>query len=283
MKMKKFLFMGLMCSLPTMVFAKDFETKDGYVIPEAEYENLSKIHTEAYLYTMPYEEYQELLSYNLDYDSVNTTTKYIYTACNMITGECANNEISKAEYENSVYVPSPCLDTTVNTTYKMLTLTFLPDVDYGTAYVSLDNTWKIMPSVRSYDVSAVRFGNLTAIRGTEHGKQIYKKNGVYDYISYGASGTNINVQDNGFGISMNILDGSDVTEIETTISASLELDGIPAVVYGSYQHAIKDVSLSQSKNYTLGAGGLGSTIKFAGNIGDNYDKMLGVYDDILPY
>lgn len=282
MNKKRLLFLGLMLTLPVNALAKDFETKAGYTIPEADYQNLSKVHTDEYLYTMPYGRYEQLKSYNFDFSKAQTTTKYIYTACDLVTSECASKEISEQEYENSVYLPSPYLSTSIETTYKKLYLS-LTVGNNGTAHFILDNVWKKMPSVRSFDVMGVRLGNFSVVRGSEYGTQIYGSNGNNDTVNYAANGTNINVQDNGFGISMNLINDTSITLLQNSISAILSLDAKPAVIYGSYQHATEDVTLAQSKSYTIGSGGLGAVFKFSGSIGDKYDAMIGVYDNVKSY
>jgi hypothetical protein len=67
-------------------------------------------------------------------------------------------------------------------------------------------------------------------------------------------------------------------DIEAFVTANSQY----AKVYGSYQHAITNVSLLQSQSYVISAAGLGYVFNFATSIEDYYDGMGGV-DISLPY
>ena len=45
---------------------------------------------------------------------------------------------------------------------------------------------------------------------------------------------------------------------------------------GTYQHAQSNVTLDQSKNYSINANGLGGGVEFASSVRGNYDGMQGV-------
>lgn len=278
MDKKIIIFLIAILCLPISVFASDFETKAGFIIPEADYNNLRLIHSEPYIYTMSYDEYEYINSLGLLYDTVSTSETYVKTVYNKITNEAVNYEISEEEYNNVGYMPE-AYSAYYDTNYKHLVLNLTKRID-GTAYVSLTNVWKKIPATRSFDVIGVRLGNLTIHHGSEIGKQIYKLNGEYQSISYSASGTNIKYLHNGFGISMNIVD-SNITELTNDIGAILTIDAYPAVAQGSYQHSQSDVSLATSQNYTISAEGLGGVFKFIGNSGNTYDAMPGVRENIL--
>ena len=138
--------------------------------------------------------------------------------------------------------------------------------------------WKIMPAVRSFDVNGIRLSNMEVVNGTQQGKQVYTLNGTTDFVQYNFNGTNIKNLSNGFGISMNLLN-SNVTYLESTIDSSLGILAYPAGLFASYQHAIEDVSLATSQNYTIGVG-LGDVFVFNNGIGSKYDGMEGTYDFI---
>lgn len=50
----------------------------------------------------------------------------------------------------------------------------------------------------------------------------------------------------------------------------------PFQVYGTYQHAVKNISLSNSKKYTIGAGGMGDVLNFTSGYSSYYDNTGGV-------
>ena len=49
-----------------------------------------------------------------------------------------------------------------------------------------------------------------------------------------------------------------------------------AIIYGSYQHSQRNVTLSQSQNYVLSPNGLGGVIDFSSSVEKYYDGMGGV-------
>ena len=102
----------------------------------------------------------------------------------------------------------------------------------------------------------------------------------FSYVSYSWNGTNIVIQSNGFGISMNLIDSG--TKFYADIEAIVQASSQYAKVYGSYQHARLNVTLSDSQAYNISPAGLGSVFNFATSVEDYYDGMGGV-DISLPY
>lgn len=139
----------------------------------------------------------------------------------------------------------------------------------------LDTLWLKSPYIKSYDVIAIRTDDATVVEGTQRGIQAYiYSNGNVGYVNYSNGGTNMVKADNGFGISMNLVDDANTYEctIETTVTATTEW----ATVYGSYQHAATNVTLAQSKSYTISHNGYGKVINFATAVQNDYDGMQGV-------
>ena len=112
------------------------------------------------------------------------------------------------------------------------------------------------------------------VEGTQDGTQVYWKDGAYDYVDYSWNGTNIRKTDNGFGISMNLVNGA--SYFETDISANVVTTSSDAVAYGTYQHAVTDVTLNQSQSYTISHNGLGGVLNFTNSVYNYYDRMAGV-------
>jgi len=262
--------------IPNSVFAEDYINDLGVVISEEDYNNLRTIYTEKYISVLDQEKYNQIKNMNLNYDDVQKTVKYIKSEYNHVTGETLETEVTKEEYDNASVAPQT-RTTVVETAYKHTSLALIKTSEANdTAFFSYTCLWKIMPAVRSFDVNGVRFSGMEKVNGTQQGKQVYTLNGENGFVQYNFNGTNINNFSNGFGISMNLLN-SNVTYLESTIDASMAITAYPASLFASYQHAIEDVSLATSKNYTLGVG-LGDVFVFNDGIGSKYDGMEGVYD-----
>ena len=100
-------------------------------------------------------------------------------------------------------------------------------------------------------------------------------NGTYTTIDYSWNGTNIKKFDNGFGISMNIVN-SDITSLQLLLDCDVSPTITSPDITASYQHAQQDLSLANSQNYTLGGAGLGGVFVFPYSIAQKYDGMSGV-------
>lgn len=74
---------------------------------------------------------------------------------------------------------------------------------------------------------------------------------------------------------MNIVDDVS-TSLSNSMAITLLTGALPFTVYGTYQHATSDLTLSQSQNYTFSSSGLGSVLKFANSVSSKYDGMKGV-------
>ena len=142
--------------------------------------------------------------------------------------------------------------------------------------IFLTATWKYVPATRSFDVIGFRGYGFSFRTGSQEGTQAYiTTDDVYHMISYAWNGTNIKKFDDGFGISMNLVNANIVA-----IQCMIESDVHPTIdhpsIYGSYQHAITSVSLATSQNYTLGGAGLGNVFVYPYSIVQKYDGMSGV-------
>lgn len=280
--MKRFVFFIMLFVLMPCAVSADFHTNDGYDMTEENYQKLKNLYNDVSLYMMPYEKYNELINSNINFESAQQNKVYLYTICDNNTGECEEMEITEEEYESgNIYLPAAYSSDRYSTTAKVVTLTLTTPSD-GAVYFTLYNLWSpnYLPTTRSFDVIGIRIGNFTVVNGSQSGAQIYQTNGEYKSVNYAANGTNISNQSLGFGISMNLVN-LDITYLQNTISGYLQINATPAVIYGSYQHAIKDVDLATSKSYTISSGGLGSVFKFSSTVANYYDKMGGTYLDIL--
>ena len=156
-----------------------------------------------------------------------------------------------------------------STNYKTLSLTAIP-VDSVTYTVALSLQWKQMPTIRSFDVIALRFANMTMNNGTQYGYQTYSGGSV----GYSYNGTNMKLLSNGFGISMNLVNGS-ISSLQCFIGVTA-YKSAGADIYGAYEHATTNTTLAKSKKYTLSSIGQGGVINFDSSVWNIYDDMNGV-------
>ena len=140
--------------------------------------------------------------------------------------------------------------------------------------LTLYTQWIITPVTQSFDVTAMRVEDAYIVEGSQTGLQVYRKNGVVGSVNYSPNGTNIRKEDDGFGISMNLVNNAQY--YETEISANVVATSQYAKAYGTYQHAVTDVSLDESRSYTISYNGFGDVVNFATGVQNLYDRMNGV-------
>lgn len=168
-------------------------------------------------------------------------------------------------------------DIVVSTHREELVETLLRGTYYATTYkeiritkngnfVTVTLNWLQNPSVRSYDVLAVRLSSGVSINGTIGFRQISYNNGVPVVSTTGSKQT----FSNGQGVSFKL---SNYSDLESGVTFYINGSGN---IYSSYQHATTSVTLNQSKNYTLSSLGYGNTTLFASSVANKYDGMGGV-------
>ena len=159
------------------------------------------------------------------------------------------------------------------TTYKQISLI---DIDFGdnSHRLTVYTQWLITPVTQSFDVTAMRVEDAYIVEGSQTGLQVYRKNGVVGSVNYSPNGTNIRKEDDGFGISMNLVNNA--TNYETDISANVVATSQYAKAYGTYQHAVTDVTLDASQSYFISHNGFGGVLNFATGVQNWYDGMNGV-------
>ena len=208
---------------------------------------------------------------------VENKTSYIKTT--NINGVSLHEEITEEEYNNIGNINNPMITpfNYAETSYKRLDI-WVWDSGDDIYAGELQLTWKIIPVTRSFDVIAFRGQGMTVMEDSQIGNQSYWVNDVRHVISYAYNGTNIQKRDLGYGISMNLVNGSDVNGFVLYTSCIFEKTASgTAYVYGAYQHATENVTLAQSQNYDIHAAGLGNTIYFYDGLDAKYDNMPGVY------
>ena len=254
--------------------------QNGVRISMTDYNLLTNIYSDAYIQTMTSKDYENFKAKNININNLVKSEKYYKTEIDHLNNVVTNTEVTENEFNNyNPNVQTLSVSNFVETQYKKLSLTLSDNHDgYGDIFVGL--LWKMIPSTRSFDVIAVRYVGMTDVDGTQYGRQIWGTNGNYSYVEYGWNGTNINRQDNGFGISMNITNDSTINYLENYIESAVEFTGNFQWAGASYQHAPSNTTLAQSKSYTLAEDGKNGVILFTGNIGSKYDNMPGVYCEL---
>ena len=254
--------------------------QNGVRISMTDYNLLTNIYSDAYIQTMTNEDYENFKAKNININNLVKSEKYYKTEIDHLNNVVTNTEVTENEFNNyNPNVQTLSVSNFVETQYKKLSLTLSDNHNgYGDIFVGL--LWKMIPSTRSFDVIAVRYVGMTDVDGTQIGRQIWGTNGNYTYVNYGWNGTNINRQDNGFGISMNITNDSTINYLENYIESAVEFTGNFQWAGASYQHATSNTTLAQSKSYTLAENGKNGVILFTGNIGEKYDNMPGVYCEL---
>lgn len=254
--------------------------QNGVRISMTDYNLLTNIYSDAYIQTMTNEDYENFKAKNININNLVKSEKYYKTEIDHLNNVVTNTEVTENEFNNyNPNVQTLSVSNFVETQYKKLSLTLSDNHNgYGDIFVGL--LWKMIPSTRSFDVIAVRYVGMTDVDGTQYGRQIWGTNGNYSYVEYGWNGTNINRQDNGFGISMNITNDSTINYLENYIESAVEFTGNFQWAGASYQHATSNTTLAQSKSYTLAENGKNGVILFTGNIGEKYDNMPGVYCEL---
>ena len=214
-----------------------YTTPNGIELTEREYNFLTTFYWDNYVNIMTEEQYEEF----------------------------ANSDLLERELITSSSNENMCSPqgTSHTTPYKNLKISAA--CSSGNCSVSLVNTWLVNPSVRSYDVigfflngpSLISYVTATVSNSTT----TYYYNNVK--TDYGSNYT-------GFGNSVLLPSGTNliVNQVITTTTGG--------TIYGSYQHAVENVTLPVSKSYTFSIGGYGRVFSFYGNAVGKYDGMGGV-------
>lgn len=130
-------------------------------------------------------------------------------------------------------------------------------------YTSLVATWTANPFTRSYDVIGAYFsGNSLVNHQTTY---VYTSGGGATYYN------NLKTASNGIGNSVKL------PNVGNDIIVNIIFTATPGgTIFGSYQHAMQDVTLPVSQEYNFSLGGYGNVFDFYGNAAGKYDHMAGV-------
>ena len=282
LKLTFLILLSIFSVTPIFTFARTIINNNGIEIDEEDYERFLLIYSHEYIMTMDETKYEKAL--HIDYDNIQKATKYVETTYNPSLNLITERELTEYEYEN--YIPigyqANIGGEQINlndgygyyeTTAKKISLIFDAGPIYSNAMLTA--TWKVIPITRSFDVIGFRGYGFDVREGSQAGEQIYVSGGNYNDITYSWNGTNIHKFTNGFGISMNIVNAS-ITALQLFAECDVEPTIDHPSIYASYQHAVDDLTLAQSQNYTLGGAGLGNVFIYPYNISQKYDGMSGL-------
>ena len=264
---------------PALVSAKTnetyFKTESGYGITEEQYNNLIKVFSRDTIYTMD----KSVVDLYKDNKNLTKSEKEIYVRTDEYFDENGNvissvdKEVSKEVAESFVQNQKGGIQTLASshqTNMKKITIGLVAQLSVKT--ITITNTWLSIPSVKSYDVIGYRNGTGAAVSiNSVSGYQKWDGN----VISYNSGSENYKSAGNGCGISMNIVDNVS-RSLENSMTVTVINNAYTYTAYGTYQHAQSNVTLAQSKNYTVNANGLGGVLDFAASVRGYYDGMQGV-------
>ena len=274
--------------LPTTTFAKEeivyYTNLNGATLTKEQYNRLIEVFDEDTIYTMTL----ELINNVKNQTNFKTTEveKYMkvesYYNRNGDLIERTEKEVTKEEALNDTN-DGKMIPYNWNVTYQTNMKRLYMKVVSATAtdrIVTITNTWLSIPSVKSYDVIAVRPGsnamsvNLSA--NTISGYQKWDGNYVYyDTHSANTKKSSSFTGKGGVGISMNIVDGV-TSSLENSMTVQFISGSSPFKIFGTYQHATSNLTLADSQNYSFSSLGLGEVLNFASSVKSKYDNMKGV-------
>lgn len=174
--------------------------------------------------------------------------------------------ITEDNYEQVIYDEEPSSNNNRATYYetgcKKITISKACDSDR--CLVTFTNNWKCIPAVKSYDVSGVRLSSTNYYQQDQ--AAFFTSNGVAKEPS-GSRGAS-----NGVGFAFKVPSSGDIGYSAVNITTDATN---PGVVYGSYQHGVKSMSLTYALDFTFDSSGLGGVFSWDDN--SYFDRTSGVY------
>lgn len=132
----------------------------------------------------------------------------------------------------------------------------------GLINVGITLNWKKEPKNRSYDVMGAYLEGVSRV-----GEVITKL--VYNNGNY--TSNELKSWSNGFGVSIKLpASGSNINVTQSFVTS------LGGTIYASYQHSTSNITLANSKSYTIGKTGLGNVFIFSNGLGSKFDAMSGI-------
>lgn len=231
--------MSMIIGIPNVFAKTNFINKYGVEFTDEQYNYISDMFYDGYQKDMTQDELDRMIEANV-FENIIEVVSYDNTSKN-ITG---NKGTQVTQNGRTTKIVKSC-----NSTECLVTLTA---------------TWNLIPTINSYDVIGFR---PTSASITTIGTAKVTGNGYS--VSYPAS----SAQQSGTGFGHSVKLGG-----VSNMKASTYMYCTPSgTVYGSYQHAMSNISLANSKLYTISAGGYGYVFHFYGAASGIYDNATGVY------
>lgn len=278
------ILINLLMFSSTSAKASAFYTNDsGVDMTQSQYEKVIATYGEEYVKIISQYNFDNFIAGKMKL--VSSETAYFIVKSKNINGTVVSidKQVTKDEYNNFVPNTYSARNTDSNKEYetnaKILNMLINAMEDNGQLYaqIELHCFWKTMPIVRSYDISAVRWSTSNTMKYNVlyvTGEQDYKINGTRGKVEYSDNGTNSKRFSNAGGISMNILDDA-TSDLHTAIYVTGKLTGSGKLTaYGTYQHAVRYITLDESKSYTISSSGLGGVLKHS--YASSFDAMQGL-------
>ena len=214
-----------------------YTTPKGIELTEREYKFLTTFYWDKYVDLMTKEQYEDFVNSDL----------------------LDRELITKSSDDSNMYSPK---STSHTTQYKNLKISAACS-NYCT--VSIVLTWLGNPTIRSYDVIGAIISGPSLLSYSY--ASVSNNTNTYYYNNFK---TEYSTYHDALGNSVLLPSGTNllVNQIFTTTTGGH--------IFGSYQHAMQNVSLATSKNYNFSLGGYGSVFSFYGNAVGKYDGMAGV-------
>lgn len=222
------------------VFAEGayYTNLNGLTFTEYQYDTLVAMLNEHIIETMTYEEYQNFNVNNI------VEGEYFYT---VVEDTPANNN-SRSYHETAckkIVLSGTCTSSKCS--------------------MALTTNWKCIPGVKSYDVTGVRLASTTFY--DDDITFTYRADNTTKTTYAGKKGAS-----NGVGIAIKIPSSGNIDY------TSMYFDVYPrGRVYGTYQHAVQNISLNTALNFTFNSSGYGGVFAWPSSYGQIYDQTSGVY------
>ncbi len=247
---------------------------NGVEMNELQYHKMTQLFSDKKIEHLTQEDFDKYKNANIISSDV-MYQKTTYQGDEVISEEIVSEEEYKNYSNGNVCTPLSDSNQYIQTEYKRLSATIF---DTSSLNIIGALSWSKMPKYRSYDVFAMRFQFFDY--SNAYGVQEYyigNSGGRFDYNSaepgYKGFAT-------GFGISMNLKDGSNIDGYELSIGAKLSVNTTSSAyanAWVTYQHAQRDLTREQSKSYGLSIAGLGNVLYYEDvNIRNAYDAMGGL-------
>lgn len=169
-----------------------------------------------------------------------------------------NSDIMNGELDSQIYEEPMTRATTIEDNSRSFKISKSCSTN---CLVSVTLKWKGVPTTKSYDVMGAYFDGVT-LQNTPT-TMIQTSNGSTRI-------TDLKKANNGFGVSMLLPSGDNIV-INQNFRVSKG-----GTVYASYQHAMRNITFGDSKNYTFSKAGFGQVFQFSGTAASVYDRFNGV-------